>query len=346
MPETHKKDELFKAASDFDEPEIITAPEETDGTVEKTDVVSEPVMVSESDGEKADSEIFEESKDASDSADDAVAKDETETAQDGKENSIEEFVHSDELKKKQKGLKSKKSKKKKADIEADDEVSDEESAQSSPECEEPDSKDKEKPSKPQNTASHVFLFGGRLKMPRIVLALLRMIIPLAAIAVCAVFVSGMISDTMKEANNIEGKFEIVDVNSQDYINLESDGTFDMADGSEGTWTLSGNVFEFKKSSGKIVEGRLIDKKYIVLIDENFISGHVPDGDEIEASFNEQNGGVILLDSMGNARLTSNIGEETVGSYMIDSNFIIITVGNTNTTYLKCGDGITAVYYQI
>ncbi|MBQ4526490.1 MAG: hypothetical protein II998_00295 [Clostridia bacterium] len=190
------------------------------------------------------------------------------------------------------------------------------------------------------------IFGKEITISAGAYKVVRMVLPITVIAICAIFVFILMSNTMSVANNIEGKFEIVDVDSNNYINLESDGVFSMSGDIKGKWTLDGNVLTFKASSGESFEGRFIDRKYIVLVDSNYYFGQIPSGDMVEAQLASQGGSIISLDADGNAYEGNDESNDTVGSYRIDGSFVIVTVNNVSTTYLKCGDGISPVFYQI
>ena len=193
---------------------------------------------------------------------------------------------------------------------------------------------------------YVALFGSKLKISAKLLTALRIAVPLVAVLVCAIFVFGMLGDTLNAVNNIEGKFEIVDVISNDYIDLNSDGTYTMSGSRKGKWSLEGAVFKFRQSTGETLEGRFVNRKYIVLVDEKFYSGEVSGESWIDASLIASDQSSILLNKEGVATAKYSDRSEQIGTYMIDGSFIVITLGDTNTTYIKCSDGISSVYYQI
>ncbi len=177
--------------------------------------------------------------------------------------------------------------------------------------------------------------------------LYRVILPLAFVVVCALVMTMMLGDKMKNAGNIEGKFVLSNSPGEGYLLMESDGDYELYDFgkiSSGNWSISGNelVFEGKDSA---YEGRFIERKYIFFYDDNFLTGEVPVGEDFEAEVTASDGTLYGFAKDGKVYSVIDGANTEIGNYIADGLFIIVTTKEGNVTYLNCGDGITSSFYQ-
>ena len=175
-------------------------------------------------------------------------------------------------------------------------------------------------------------------------------VPLIVIAVCLVIIAFLATDAFKNANNIEGKFVKVGGSETEYIELTPDGEYSYSNEGEsekGNWKYTGGKFLFDSTNGSAFEGVMIQSKYMAIKDDDFLKGEVPVGNKFtDASVEAADGKIYLFDSEGNFSRVEDGRNTKMGNYITDGNFIVVTIGEETITYLNCGDGITAVYYQI
>ena len=179
-------------------------------------------------------------------------------------------------------------------------------------------------------------------------SVLKVVIPLIVILVCVAFVGVMLNSAIKNNSYIDGRFILAGNDTQNYIDIDSDGEFELVSGSsvqKGKWTLASGVMTFDMSGGNSYSGEFIDKKYMVMKDKAFLSGEIPDGETIEAEFESSDGVSYGFDTDGKFYIKEDGRNVEAGSYIIDGYFIIVTTEEESITYLKCKDGITPSYYQ-
>lgn len=194
---------------------------------------------------------------------------------------------------------------------------------------------------------NISLLGGKINLTRKQFELCKIFIPVAFIVLCAIVAWIMLGSALESGNNIDGRFEFLQGNETNYIEMDSDGEYTKVSGEEtqkGSWSISGTDMTFE-SGGKTIKGKFVDRKYIVLKDENFLSGNVESGEKIEAEVTASDGTVYGLDPEGKFYSKVDGAYMEIGSYIADGNFIIVTTAEGNITYLNCGDGITSVFYQ-
>ena len=191
------------------------------------------------------------------------------------------------------------------------------------------------------------LFGARLVVPKILLSLIKIIIPVIAVLICRIYLSHIITDTLDNRTNIDATFVCSGVKAEKYIDINGDGTYFMSNGSEGTWKLDTDVFEFVSDEGVITDGRYIERKYIILLDNDFYSGTIAQEAQINTTLTSKDGSTIRFDRDGNVFVQNAGFEEKNGTYVIDGSFITVTLENEKPVkYIKCSDGINKVYYHI
>lgn len=193
----------------------------------------------------------------------------------------------------------------------------------------------------------ILLFGGKIKLNNHQLRLCKILIPLAVIFICAIVLWVMLSSALESGNNIDGRFANSVNGGDQYIQMNSDGEYVLvSEGKkkEGKWSADGSLMTFK-SGDSILNGRFIDRKYIVFIDDNFLSGDVSSVGNGKAEVTAPDGTIYGFDPDGKYYCVVDGANTEIGSYIADGRFIIVTAAEGNVTYLNCGDGITSVFYQ-
>lgn len=181
------------------------------------------------------------------------------------------------------------------------------------------------------------------------IAMYKVIIPLAVIFICTIVVVFMLNSAIKNAARIEGRFTLSQSGGSVYIDVDHDGNYTLSSNgteSKGILSMDGAKLEFISSDGEVLGANLIERKYIIFENAEFLKGEVPVGESaFDAEVVSDDGIAYGFRSNGSFYVAEDGRNTDLGSYITDGYFIVVTSNGTTTTYLNCGDGITSAFYQ-